>query len=100
MIAYKLMRRRKNGTYGPLFIHRRKSINIGETHEAEDHPTKGFKHRPGWHCTKEPNAPHLKQTEDRVWVEVAITDYSTEQRPASQGGVWYLANRITFIKEI
>jgi hypothetical protein len=97
MIAYKLMRLRKDETLGPLFINRKLRIRIGETYTAEDHPTKGYKRRPGWHCTRTPHAPHLSE-KGRVWVKVLISDYSKEIRPESQGGLWYLANKITFLE--
>jgi hypothetical protein len=47
MIGYKLFRKRKDGTYGPLFINRSQKILQGETYHAEDHPTKGYAYRPG-----------------------------------------------------
>lgn len=96
MIAYKLLRVRKNGTLGPLFINRRQVIRPGVWLPAEDHPTKGYAHRPGWHVTAKPEAPHLSE-KDRAWYVVAIRDYERIARPASQGGVWYLAERMRVI---
>ena len=52
--AYKLFRVRKDGTLGPLFINRRQVVPIGEWLTAEEHRTKGFAFRPGWHCTARP----------------------------------------------
>jgi len=96
MIAYKLMTIRRDGTLGPLFINRPQRIALGTTYEAEDHRTKGYTHRPGWHCCPTPTTPHLKDDrKDRVWVEVEIHDWSIEHRPSSQGGQWYLAERMT-----
>ena len=69
--AFKLFRTRKDGTLGPLFINMRLRIEPGAWYEAEDHPTKGFAHRPGWHCGDTPEAPHLSE-EGRVWYEVEI----------------------------
>lgn len=57
--AYKLFRRRGDGSLGPLFINKRQRIPLGEWLQAEDHPTKGYAHRPGWHCGVAPSAPHL-----------------------------------------
>jgi len=98
MIAYKLFRERKDGTLGPLFINRGQVIQVGDVLFAEDHPTKGFAHRPGWHCTSRPIAPHLKMDlkngEKRVWCEVWIEYYSEHKRPENQGGLWYLAERM------
>jgi len=93
MITYKLLRKRKNGTLGPLFINRRQVIPIGEWLQAENHPTKGFAVRPGWHTTSNPEAPHLSMR-DRVWMKVKIDDYEKIVRPKSQGGVWWLANQM------
>jgi hypothetical protein len=99
MIAYKLMRRRKDGTLGPLFINRKSKVPVGEWLEAEDHPTKGYAHRPGWHCTFTPWAPHLKRKDgsfapDRVWAVIEVEDFHSYSRPESQGGSWILARRI------
>jgi len=90
MKAYKLMRLRKNGTLGSLFINKRDVIPIDVWLEAEDHPTKGYAHRPGWHCTFKPVAPHLS-LKNRVWVEVEVEDFEVFERPISQGGKWILA---------
>lgn len=92
VIAYKLMRQRKDGSLGPLFINRGLRLHVGELYPAEDHPTKGYAHRPGWHAAQSvDHAPHLKLKEDRVWVKVWLDDVETVERPASQGGHWYLA---------
>jgi hypothetical protein len=64
--------------------------------EAESFPTKGFKVRPYWHCTGEPNAPHLSE-KGRIWLKVEMQDYEEFQRPVSQGGKWYLAKNIKII---
>lgn len=98
MIAYKLLTLRKDGTLGPLFINRRLRIPIGEWLEAEDHPTKGYAHRPGWHCCLRPEAPHLvkcpKNKARRVWAAVMVEDFEEYDRPESQGGTWVLAQRM------
>jgi hypothetical protein len=86
-IAYKLLRVRKDGTLGPLFINKRQVIPIGEWLQAENHPTKGYAVRPGWHVCPQPFAPHLTD-KGRVWVQVEIEDYLEFTRPASQGGMW------------
>lgn len=98
MKAYKLMRLRKNGTLGSLFINKKARIPLDEWLDAEDHPTKGYAHRPGWHCTLVPDAPHLSK-KGRVWVRAEVDDYQIVSRPKSQGGEWVLANRIK-IKEV
>ena len=99
MIAYKLLRKRKNGTLGPLFINRRQVIPIGGWLQAESHPTKGYAVRPGWHTTSKPEAPHLSMR-DRVWMKVEIDDYKKIVRPKSQGGVWWLANQMKVLRGI
>lgn len=93
MIAYKLLRIRKDGSLGPLFINRKLRIPLKQTLKAEAHRTKGYKFRPGWHCTEAPIAPHLS-TKNRVWAKVEIEDYVPLVRPKVQGGTWYLAERM------
>jgi hypothetical protein len=99
MIAYKLIRLRKNGTLGPLFINCRQVIPIGVWLTAEFHQRKGFAPRKGWHCTLKPVAPHLS-TKGRVWVEVEIKDIEKYQRPESQGGTWVLAQKMKVLRQI
>jgi hypothetical protein len=90
--AYKLMRRRANGTLGPLFINCRQIVPFGKWLPAEDHPTKGYAHRPGWHVTLTPEAPHLSMR-GRVWVQVRVRAKGLQElhRPRAQGGKWLLA---------
>jgi|LauGreDrversion4_2_1035121.scaffolds.fasta_scaffold1158054_3 hypothetical protein len=99
MIAYKLIRKLKDGSLSPLFINKKSRIPIGVWLDAEEHPTKGFAVRKGWHCTLQPIAPHLS-TKDRVWVEVEVEDTELYNRPESQGGTWVLAQRMKIIKEL
>jgi len=99
MIAYKLFRKRKDNTYGPLFINRKQKVELMVWYDAEKHPTKGFAVRPGWHCCAEPHAPHLSK-KDRVWCKVMITQYTEHQRPESQGGLWYTANKMKVLNEL
>jgi len=100
-IAYKLFRKTKDNRITSLFINKTKNLPIGIWMEAENHPTKGFAEREGWHCTAIPDAPHLKMKlkngEVRVWRRVVIEDYTCEKRPISQGGMWYLAKRMKII---
>lgn len=104
MIAYKLFRVKKNGAITPLFINKNKELPLNEWMDAEDHPTKGFAHRMGWHCCFEPVAPHLKTElkngEIRKWFKVEVEDTKTYKRPESQGGSWVLANRLRIIEEL
>ena len=93
VIAYKLFRERKNGTIGPLFIGRKQVIPFDVWLEAQDIPTKGYAHRPGWHCGVEPSAPHLSE-KGRKWFKVEIEDFYTFKRPTHQGGEWVIAKRM------
>lgn len=97
MIAYKLLRQRKDGSLGPLFINRKQKLNLDVTYKAESHLTKGFAFRPGWHCTSLPQAPHLSM-KGRVWAKVKIDNFVEIRRPASQGGLWYLADSMTIVQ--
>lgn len=97
--AYKLFRKRKDGTYGPLFINRKQKLETNQWYTAESHPTKGFAVRPGWHCCSEPNAPHLSK-KNRVWCVVNIYGYTEHMRPESQGGLWYTATSMRILGEL
>lgn len=100
MIVYKLFKLRKDGTLGPLFINASMRVPIGLWLPAEDHPTKGFAHRPGWHATLKPFAPHLKDGPDsgRVWCLCEAEGVTLYDRPESQGGTWVLAQRIRVLE--
>ena len=97
MIGYKLLRVRADGSLGPLFINARQRIPFGVWLPAEDHPTKGFAHRPGWHVSIAPHAPHLSMT-GRAWAVVEVEDYRKLVRPPHQGGVWLIANRMRVLR--
>lgn len=100
MIAYKLFRDMKDGTIAPLFIDRTFRLPIGNWVDAKlDIHTKGYKFRPGWHCTAQPTAPHLSE-KGRSWYEVEIKNYREMNRPSHQGGLWYLASQIKVIKKV
>jgi hypothetical protein len=93
MIAYKLFRVRRDGSLGSLFINRTARIAIKETLQADSYITPGYAFRPGWHCCQFPNAPHLTM-KGRQWWAVDIADFDTMERPAAQGGRWYLAQKM------
>lgn len=99
MIGYKLFRERKDGTLGPLFINRKQKLEVGVIYSAEEHRTKGFAFRPGWHICKEPKAPHLS-TKGRVWYKVSFKRAETLKRPESQGGVWYLGSSMKILERV
>lgn len=98
MIAYKLFRQMKDGSLAPLFINRKLRLACNEWYTAENHPTKGFAIRPGFHVTVKPNAPHLSM-KGRVWKQVEIKGYVEINRPITQGGLWYLADRMKVLEE-
>jgi hypothetical protein len=91
--AYKLFRLRKDGTLGPLFIGATIRVPVDQWVKAQAIRTKGFAYRPGWHCCAVPNAPHLSMT-GRIWCEVSIMETEEHHRPASQGGLWYTAQKL------
>jgi hypothetical protein len=97
-IAYKLFRLRADGSLGPLFINRSQRVPVGLWVDAENHPTKGYALRPGWHCAAEPVAPHLKQSSERVWARCEIADFYPFTRPAHQGGEWLIAQRLKVLE--
>ena len=97
MKAYKLVRLMKDGSLSSLFIDKKQRLPVGKWLESECIPTKGFAIRPGWHCTKFPVAPHLS-IKGRIWVQVEIENYEELHRPISQGGIWYLANKMRIIR--
>lgn len=100
MTGFKLFARRRDGSLGPLFINRRQRLELGKWYPAEDHPTKGYTHRPGWHACAEKRAPHLRQgTADRVWARVSLRGVTEHRRPEAQGGLWYTA-RAMRIEEV
>jgi hypothetical protein len=98
MIGYKLFRKRKDGTLGPLFINRKQRLVPGEWYQSEAHKTKGYAFRPGWHICSEMKAPHLRQGGDRVWAKVEFCGIEKIIRPESQGGVWYLGSWIKILE--
>ena len=100
LVGWKLFRQRKDGTLGPLFINARQRVPVGEWLPAGDHPTKGFAHRPGWHATLAPVAPHLKHGKGtgRVWARVELAGVDFHTRPVAQGGTWVLAQALRVLE--
>jgi hypothetical protein len=100
VVAYKLLRIRRDGSLGPLFINPKQRIPIGANLKAEAHLTKGFAFRPGWHCCLKPIAPHLS-TKGREWFKVeASGKLEFINRPKLQGGTWLLASRMKVIEKV
>jgi len=103
MKAYKLFKVRKDKSIGSLFINAKARLDIGVWYEAEDIPTKGYAHRPGWHATLKPVAPHLKletTSQKREWYEIEVQDYQKFDRPESQGGTWVIANKMKIVGKV
>jgi len=105
MKAYKIFKKRKDGTLGSLFINSRAKLPVGEWMKAKGYRKKGFAYRPGWHCTFTPLAPHLEVGGDgvgknRIWAEVEVKDFTTFDRPEHQGGAWVLSNNLKIVQEI
>ena len=98
--AFKLFRVRADGSIGSLFVNRAARLPIDVWMPAEDHhPHPGLAHRPGWHATPEPSAPHLT-TRGRAWFLVDLADLRVIQRPESQGGLWYLARYLRIVRRV
>tara|TARA_R110000796_G_C14508574_1_gene429646 strand:- start:47 stop:346 length:300 start_codon:yes stop_codon:yes gene_type:complete len=93
MKAYKLVKQRKDGSLGSLFVDAPRKLPLGEWMEAVNHKPRKLKERKGWHCLRSPHAPHLGM-KGRVWVEVDVRDFTLISRPDSQGGAWILANEM------
>lgn len=93
IVAYKLVRVRKNGTLGPLFINRKQVLPTGVWLKSQAIRTRGFAFRPGWHACAKMNAPHLSK-KGRVWCKVLLRKFTPHFRPASQGGLWYTAKEM------
>lgn len=102
--AYKLLRKRKDGSLGSLFVGRsfilKKNINYMASTNL---PHKGLAYRPGFHCCSKPIAPHLKMTlsngEQRVWAYVELDgEIEKIKRPECQGGIWYVSSMMKILK--
>lgn len=95
--GYKLLRVRKDGTIGSLFINAAARLPLGKWMWARPYHKKGYAFRPGWHVLPRPGAPHLT-TKGRRWYKVEVQHYTQLSRPASQGGMWILANRMRILE--
>jgi len=95
--SYKLFRVLKSGDITSLFINKTERLKRGVWLEAREFPTAGYKFRPFWHCTAQPEAPHLSE-KGRVWLKVEMRDFEIFERPEHQGGKWFLAKRIKIIE--
>ena len=98
MKGWKLFRKMKSGSIRSLFIHNKIDLQSGVWLKAENHPTKGFAVRPGWHCCATKHAPHLGM-KGRVWRQVEIEEVVEHKKPECQGGAWLLAGRMKIIPE-
>ena len=102
--GYKLFHLRKDGTIGPLFINKKQVINPGTWCAAKKFRVKGYAYRPGWHILAKPHAPHLAggtaltPRKDRVWALVEFKGAKAVERPAAQGGKWFLTRHMKVIR--
>lgn len=96
MIAYKLLRVRKDGSLGSLYFDRRTSLKLGVWLLARRHSRRGLKPRIGWHALLRPRAPHLS-TKGRRWYRVELENVEVLDRPAAQGGTWLIGQRMRII---
>lgn len=96
-VGFKLLRRRRDGSLGPLFINKHQRLEVGVEYPHECHPTPGYKVRPGWHVLRWPEAPHLS-TRNRVWCRVEFTPMAEFQRPPHQGGTWFLGSTMKIVE--
>jgi hypothetical protein len=102
MIGYKLFRKRKDGTYGTLFINTKLRMIKGVVYQEEDHPTKGFAHRMGWHILPRQESNRLAVKThwcNRVWCTVEFEYKDTIYKPESQGGMVYIGSTIKILEE-
>lgn len=96
--AFKLFRKRKkDGAVTSLFINSGVRLPQGQWLKAEDHKKKGFAHRPGWHCSLAPEAPHLGE-KGREWWEVEVCNWKLLERPHIQGGAWVISEWIKLLE--
>ncbi len=98
MRGYKLFRQLKDGSISSLFINKTARLERGVWLKAHNYPTKGFAVRQGWHCCNKPDAPHLSK-KNRIWFEVEMEEVEEFPRPKSQGGIWYIAQRIRICEQ-
>jgi hypothetical protein len=96
-LAFKLVRQRKNGTFGPLFIDKKLIFSFNVWLRAKSKFTKGFKLRPGWHVVANPHAPHLSK-KGRVWLLVEIRQFQSHRRSSYQGDLWYIAQEMRILR--
>ena len=102
--AFKLVRKRKDGSLGPLFVERNRVFDPGIVLFANPFSKipQGLSYRPGFHCCTKPEAPHiklrLKSGEERVWCEVLLADYVKHLRPACFGGMWLVGQVMEIIR--
>ena len=99
IIAYKLFRQLKSGEITSLYCNKTRRLSYNVWMEAENHKINGLAERPGWHCLIQPVAPHLKKV-GRIWKLVEIENVQKFERPANQGGIWYLAQRMMILNDI
>lgn len=96
MIAYKLLRVRKDGSLGSLYFDRRTPLELGVWLLARQHFRRGFTPRVGWHALLRPWAPHLS-AKGRRWYRVELENVETLERPTAQGGTWLIGQAMFIV---
>lgn len=98
--AHKLLRVRRDGSLGPLFIDKRLRIPVGRWLVAKPKRTKGYAFRPGWHAVSDRRTvKHLRQGGDRLWFLVELRGARAEVRPRGQG-TWYVARKMRVVRAL
>lgn len=101
--CYKLVERKPDGSFGPLFVDKRSRFKPGAWYHARfDLNPSGLANRPGIHACLRPYAPHIKAKPNRVWLECyAIeSECSVVPRPECQGGDWLLCRSVFVIRPV
>lgn len=94
----KFFRKRANGTYGPLFVDRKRVLPVGVWLKASMNLVPpGLAKRPGWHMSL--GYPRHLTTRGRVVCQVEVKGVlGYHQRPVSQGGTWVTSKWLRIIK--
>ena len=73
MIAYKLFRVRRDGSLGSLFINKSAILPMNKWIVAEDHKTKGYKHRPGCYIDVPIDEAIRRYLSDKLYCQEGMT---------------------------
>lgn len=97
--AYKLFRKRADGTLGPLCVNRGLVIPKGVWLRCEfDCDPRNASYRPGWHARPRPFSDHVQTLPNRVWCLVYLDD--AEKVFKSKYEWWHVAKWMKVIREV